>query len=449
MKLIVASEIQSLINYLEKNNYPIVAKVDNVQDLERLFGSTVAVGDTLLITEKVKTRGSLAATILNIHQHFPEVRIIFFANGDLTNPFTVNQLYSLASAGIYDLFYGGKISTDDVEDMLRNPRLKIDCQDIFDAYSTEKVVIKTEKEVRNVTKNNVFAVTSVKPGTGKSFVSSNLAVTLAKYATPVDNRAPKVLLLEGDLQTLSVYTLFGVKDEDFNLKAALKEVTAFIENHSANEWFRGAEDEKNLIRRCCLRTSVENLYVLEGHDFDFNDISECNSAAYYYLLDYLSSYFDYVIVDCNSSFQHPTTDPIFQLAKKIYFVYTTDFNNIKLNIKFLDKIEMFGITDKVRYVLNRTLVGEQKKTFTFQYGDEEIIANKLRIDFRIPLMDMAVVYNSTYNHRQIALDETAKTLPARLQFIRLANDITSLTNLEAIYGEVALLEKEYGKKIKK
>ena len=75
----------------------------------------------------------------------------------------------------------------------------------------------------------------MKPGTGKSFVSSNLAVTLAKYATPVDNRAPKVLLLEGDLQTLSVYTLFGVKDEDFNLKAALKEVTAFIENHSANE----------------------------------------------------------------------------------------------------------------------------------------------------------------------------------------------------------------------
>ena len=62
---------------------------------------------------------------------------------------------------------------------------------------------------------------------------------------------------------------------------------------------------------------------------------------------------------------------------------------------------------------------------------------------------MAVVYNSTYNHRQIALDETVKTLPARLQFIRLANDITSLTNLEAIYGEVALLEKEYGKKIKK
>lgn len=203
--------------------------------------------------------------------------------------------------------------------------------------------------------------------------------------------------------------------------------------------------------RCCLRTSVDNLFAIEGHTYDFNDIIECESQTYYYLLDYLSREFDYVIVDCNSSLQHPTTDPIFQLAKKLYFVFTTDYNNIQLNVKFLNEIEDLGLENKVRFVLNRTLVGQQKETFQFEYTDREIIGEKFKIDFEIPLVDTATTLNSTYLHKQIASNEDIWTLPARLKFIRLAQDISPLTNLESIYGEIALLKKKHkgNKELKK
>lgn len=452
MKVIVATAVQGLIDFLDKEkSFNVVASVNNQSDLERLFGSTVAVGDVLLVTEKLEVKGSLTSTLLEIHKNFPEVRIIYFSNGDLSNPFTVNQLHALASAGIYDLYYGGRISTDTVIDYLKRPRLKYDCNDIFKAHEAENIIIKTEEVVEDVSKNNVFAVTSVKPGTGKSFVSSNLAVTLAKYAKTDKNEQAKVLLLEGDLQTLSITTLFGIRDEDYNLKTALNTVSEYLNKYSDKDWFEAAVDEKTIIKRCCLRTNVDNLYVLEGHDFDFNDIASCDSAAYYYLLDYLSTQFDYVIIDCNSSLQHPTTDPIFQLSKTLYFVYTTEYNNIKLNVRALQEFDELGIANKIKFVLNKTLVGEQKESYTFDYDDKEIVgsAGKLRIDFEIPLVDMAVILNSTYNHRQLALDTEYKTLPVRIKFIKLANDISALTNLEDLYGQIALLKKEFKPKKEK
>lgn len=445
MKLILATSVQGLAEFLKKNKYNVVASVDNLEELERLFGSTLAIGDTLLVTEKFNFTGSLTSALLNIHKHFPEVRIIYFAGDELDNPYTVSQLYELASAGIYDLFYGKRISTDNIVDFLMKPRLKTDCDKIFKAYDGNNLVINKEEIQHDVSKPNVFAVTSVKPGTGKSFVSSNLAVSLARYAKPINNKPAKVLLLEGDLQTLSLTTLFGIRDEQYNLQTALNKVQNFLVNHPIDAWYNGALEEKDFVKRCCLRSNVENLYVLEGHDWDFNDIAECDSASYYYMLDYLSTQFDYVVIDCNSSLQHPTTDPIFQLSKTLYFVFTTDYNNIKLNLKMMSEFEKLGITDKIKYVLNRTLIGEQKSTYTFEYDDKDIIgsSNKLRIDFEIPLVDMAVIYNATFNHRMLTCDTEYKTLPVRLRFIKLANDISPLTNLDAIYAEVALLKKEF------
>ena len=249
------------------------------------------------------------------------------------------------------------------------------------------------------------------------------------------------------MQTLSVTTLFGVRDEEYNLKEALRKVEEHIENYGYKSWFSGAAEEKAFIKKCCLRTSVDHLYALEAHNYDFNDIVECDPQSYYYMLNYLSNEFDYIVVDCNSSLQHPTTDPIFQLAKKLYFVFTTDYNNIQLNVKFLNEIDKLGITDKVRFVLNRALVGSQKENYSFGYTDREIIGDKFNIDFEIPMIDMAVILNSTFNHKQIASDENTWTIPARLKFIKLAQDIApSLTNLDGLYGEIAMLYKKNKKK---
>lgn len=455
MKLIVASNIPHFKESLVNNGYDVVAEAKSTDELQRLFGSTEALGNILLVTEKMEIKGSLINILLDIHEHFPEVRIIFLATGDLTNRFTVNQLYLLASSGIYDLFYEGKITIGKIKHLIDNPKLQVDCMEIFEAYKENNrdgapIALALDKDgiTADTAKDNVVAVTSVKPGTGKSFVSSNLAVTLARYGKKPDGSRIKVLLLEGDLQTLSVTTLFNARDEEHNLKTALKNIEDYLDSHDhdANQWFTGASNVKKFINQCCLRTSMENLYVLEGHNFDFNDIADCDGEAYYYLVDYLASQFDEVVIDSNSSLQHPTTDPILQLSKTLYFVFTTEFNNIKLNVRYQNELAKLGVADKIKYVLNKTLMGEQKQTYTFEYSDKEIIGDKIKIDYEIPLVDMAVILNSTYRHHQIAMDNEFKTLMVRIKFLQLANDVIPLGHLDDLKQQVKTLRKQYKNK---
>ena len=223
MKLIVASKINGFADAIKKQGYDVVASIDSTDELERIFASSESIANTLLVTEKINTKGSLVGVLLNIHEKYPEIRIIFLATGDLSNRFTVNQLYMLASKGIYDLFYQGKIDEQKLVDLIENPKTELDCQEIFDTYdslSTPQAQAQPEQIEKQIVNestalDNVVAVTSVKPGTGKSFVSSNLAVTLAMYGKKENGSKPKILLLEGDLQTLSIYTLFGIKDDNY------------------------------------------------------------------------------------------------------------------------------------------------------------------------------------------------------------------------------------------
>lgn len=79
-RLIVASSIKGLAETIAKEGYDVVQSVDTTNDLQRLFGSSEALANTLLVTEKIEQQGSLVNILLDIHEHFPEVRIIFLAH---------------------------------------------------------------------------------------------------------------------------------------------------------------------------------------------------------------------------------------------------------------------------------------------------------------------------------------------------------------------------------
>lgn len=88
------------------------------------------------------------------------------------------------------------------------------------------------------------------------------------------------------------------------------------------------------------------------------------------------------------------------------------------------------------------MFGEQKLNYTFEYDDKEIVGNKLRIDYEIPLVDMAVILNSTYKHEMLAMDNTPKTLFVREKFIRLANDVMPLGDIDEFVNEIETLKKK-------
>lgn len=464
MKFIIATGINNLANAIRNiKGVEVVKVVDNTADLNALFQTTQAPCEVLLVTEKLNISGSLVNLLTEIKSDYPQVRIIYLATGTLDNAFTVNQLNMLARNGIYDLYYNGKVRVENIVDLIKNPKTIVDCQPIFDKFAeneannaaaAQNIVIQKADErksmfTQDTVKSNVVTVTSVKPGTGKSFISSNLAVTIAKYGK--DN--PRVLLLEGDLQTLSVSTLFGIRNDEYNIKKCLTKISQFFEKNDYNDWFRGAGDVKNFIDKSCIPTGIANLYVLEGHEFSLEDVSDTENASFYYLVDYLASKFDVVVCDGNSSLQHPTTDPLFQLSNRLYFVYTTEFNNLKLNIRYKEEFKKLGVENKVRYVLNKALHGDQKMEFLqqFQYDDKDILSGSgMNIDFEVPLLDTAVTFNATYNKTPIANDGKYFTLPIRIKFLRLANDVYPIGNIDSILGEVEALKKRTkGKKKKK
>lgn len=458
MKLIVATTTPKLAEMIKSKGYDVVCETTSFSELQRIFGSSEAIGDTLLITENIQADGSVINGILKIHADFPDVRIIYMASGMLEDPYTVNRMNYLATHGIYDLFCGTSFDIGVVIGLLEHPKTKADCENIFIAFAKNKIpeakaeeIVQTQSEiVLDRTKvDNVVAVTSVKPGTGKSYVSSNLAVTLAKYGKIInEEKKPRILLLEGDLQTLSVSTIFGIKDDEFNLKNVLFKIQNFLEenNYDEKRWYNGAYDIKQFIKRCCLRTNVDNLYILEGHDFTIEDLCSVSSEAFFYLIRYVATQFDEVVIDSNSSMQHPTTDPILQCSKNLFFVYTTDFNNRNLNLRYTEELKSIGVSDKIKYVLNKALVGDQKQNYSFKYTDEEVVGGKIKTDFEIPLVDMAVILNSTYKHVQLCLDNTFKTIPTRIAFLQLANSVMPLRTPVDLENQIAELEKQYKKK---
>lgn len=460
IKIALATTIKGLDKALRSiKKYQIVSSVTNMIELQNIMINTSDSFDLLIVSEKIDGTGSVSQIIQDIKKENPSLRIIYISSGNLQSEYYIEQYYELIKSGIYDIYYGNGLSLDKLINMIDNPKDKTDCQEISEA----KEILKSRDEMvqieedplliadNDAKRDNVYLVTSVKPGTGKSFVSSNLACTLAKYGkTKVNGEKPRVLLVEGDLQTLSVSTLFGIKNDEFNLNKALDKINLFMSSHTLDDWYsEKGNDIKHFIDKCCIQTSqISNLYVMESHDFGFDEIYNIEPSDYYYLIDYLSSCFDLVVIDANSSLQHKTTDPLFQLSKYIYFVLTTDYNNVRLNIKSKNAIEELGVEDKTRYVLNKALSNVQQKEFaaTFDYTDEEILNGKFQINYKIPLVDISMMYNSTYHHIPITLNSEFSTLLARIKFINIAKDIYPLENIDAIFKEINDLKKFVGKK---
>lgn len=449
MKLIIASSVPHLADAIErKGKYDVVAKITNIADLSFSMNREI---DCLLVTEKVEVRQNLTDDLIRIKNEYPLLRIVYLGASELNNEYNIRQSYEFYNNGIYDLYYHRNVQLNDIIDLLDHPRSKGSCSHIVEKYKAlnnsqkNRNVGVVEDAIEDLSRNNVYVFTSAKPGTGKSFIASNVAATIAKYGKKPDGSNPKVLLVEGDLQNLSVSTLFGIQNKYHNLSLCLNAVQQFMEEHSVDDWNSAQSmDVKNEIKLSCVNSGVlNNLDIIESHDFSFDDFQSVDPSAYYYLVDYLSTLYDVVIVDGNTSIQHKTTDPLYQLSHTLYFVFTTEYSNLQRNIEFANFLKSINVAHKVKYILNKTLTDKDHK---MPFTDDELIDDHFTVNYRVPMIDFSVIYNATYNHKPIAVEKNFATLPARLTFLKIANDIVRLQNLKEIMNEVDDLKKEVSKK---
>ena len=123
--------------------------------------------------------------------------------------------------------------------------------------------------LRHSTKLKILQVTSSVIGEGKTLVSANLAVTLAKRSSQ------RVLLLEGDLRKPAVSAIFGLSKRP-----------------GLNEWWEGQEP----IRKFLVRAGETNLYILPSTPLQ-HPASVLQSGRLADAVADLASQFDWVIVD--------------------------------------------------------------------------------------------------------------------------------------------------------
>ena len=456
-KLLIASGEKTLIEKIEKiKNYEIIGVIG----AKELLASEVRRlrPDILLITEGVKTVSNIdtVSLLISTKQVYPEIRIVYLAGAiDYNDKKRINHLGNLVLNDIYDIYHEGKMTISILQGLLDYEKSKEDSEYLLryhngnpDSYNDDDG---QEFDPKRDTCNNLIMISSIKPGSGKSFIATSLATAIAKYGrdTP-EGGHPKVAIIEGDLQTLSIGTILGIEDSEKNLTEALKRVSKIVDETGL---IIGSDEEivetKEFISTCFLKyDECDNLYVLAGSQLSLDELNNINSYQYYMLVQLMSNEFDVMIVDTNSSLEHRTTGALLELANTCYYILDLDYNNIRNNTQYKKELDSLGVSNKISYILNRDISEDHSNEFKedLVYTANQLSKNGFDLAAKIPLIDITVMYNRLHRATPLILDDTEATFEARKELLKVANKIWPIDAIDFLAEEQ---ERYYPKKKKK
>lgn len=299
---------------------------------------------------------------------------------------------------------------------------------------------------------NLAIVSSIKPGTGKSFLSVNIASAIARYGKPTKSgKRPIVGLIEGDLQNLSVGTLLGISDNKRTIKSALDKISEIITNDGT---FIGntfsVENVNNYVRDCFIPYTREpNLLCLVGSQLKFEDIKNLNQYQFKYLVESMSLMFDVLIVDTNSALTHISSYPLLKSARSCYYVLNLDYNNIKNNSRYRTTLKNMGIMDKVKYIINEDITKDIEGQFLekLECNRDLISESGFNVVGSVPIVDKSVFLNRIYKGLPIVLDENTKSIDhVRQSIFEIANDFYPIDEKYLNLGSSVEAKKDKPKK---
>ncbi len=303
-------------------------------------------------------------------------------------------------------------------------------------YMTRDLLI-GNKEVDEHLVKNLAIMSSIKPGTGKSFLSVNVATAIAAYGKKTaKGQRPKVALIEGDLQNLSIGTLLQIEDSKKNLKNVMKRIAEIVTKEGE---FIGTpyqvEEINSYIKSSFLPYGkLKNLLCLVGSQLSFEEIEDIAPHYYTYLVEAIAPEFDVVIVDTNSALTHVTTYPLLQMAKNCFYILNLDFNNIRNNTRYRETLQNIGVLDKVKYILNEDLTKEiiKNQKEDLLYTSEHLAESGFNLVAKVPLIDKSIFLNRLYNGTPVVLDENNKdTALAKKELLKVANEIYPIEGFDS------------------
>lgn len=402
--------------------------------------------DIIIVSEKLSGDELLSGVAIDIKQKLNDIRIIYLAGSvDLSNVNRINKLGAMVLSGIYDIVTEKRVNKGLIKSVLENPKQKNEVEYLLRYFLEKKkdsdINMEYEDEIEEIDieddyYKNVYMISSVKPGTGKSFVSTNIATCLAKYGEDIDGRPPRIAIVEADLQTLSVGTLLAIEDDKHNLKTVMDKIETIIspEGNLIDNALKINEVNEYILSSFKQYSKCKNLYALVGSQLTMEEIEGISPLYYSYLIDVISQKFDYVIIDSNSSLLHVTTYPLLAVVNKTYYILNLDFNNARNNMRYRHTLKNLGIYDKIRYILNEDLTNDPNNIEKLQF-DSSILEESFELECKIPTIPKSIFLNRLWQGTPIVLDETHHTLKARYEIAKVSNQIHKIKNLDLLATE--------------
>lgn len=206
--------------------------------------------------------------------------------------------------------------------------------------------------MNNKKKLQTLLVTSTLPGEGKSWVSSNLAVTFAQTGK-------KVILIDADMRKGRQYSIFGLSPRP-----------------GLSNYLSGIDDNLNEVQKIDIadyiqETEVDNLYLMSAGNIPPNPSELLVSEAMEELLNELKQLCDIVIIDGPPS-QLVTDSLIISRIVDSTVIVTAHKQTKKDSLqRIIDNIQNIG--GKIAgVVVNKIPVSAKKYEETYYYGSTSL-----------------------------------------------------------------------------
>lgn len=188
--------------------------------------------------------------------------------------------------------------------------------------------------------NNVYIITSNNAGTGKTFITTNLAVSLAIVGK-------RVLLIDGDLRHASASRMFHTKN---------KGLADYL-----------AEQETNFENLLYHSEKYDTLDVMPVGTIPPNPTELLSNKRMQTLIDDMRSHYDFILIDCPPAEALADTGIIEQYADRTLFVMRAGMFD-RRNISDLDTDVENGKFKHMSIILNASQLGGRYRYYHGSYN---------------------------------------------------------------------------------
>lgn len=254
--------------------------------------------------------------------------------------------------------------------------------------------LRTNIQFMNNRNLHSLVVTSTLPGEGKSFISSNLAITFAQTGK-------RTIIIDADMRKGRIYNAFGVSQ----IPGLSNYLSGIDENGSTS-------DKK--ITGFIQETSIENLYVISAGNVPPNPAELLVSDRMMDGLDFLKTLFDIIIFDTPPSLLVTDSAILSRLVDTTIIV--TEHNKTKNEDLAKVKKDIENVGGKIGgVVINKIPVSVKKYNEAYYYSKTSLKSNEIKKAKRIDEIEQIVKAEKERSEKEQLAKQKAEADAKRMQ----------------------------------